>query len=291
MDESARREAISLYDAFTHGGMDRRAFMARFTQVAGGAAAANLLLADIAAASQATPLVAEDDPRITARTLEWEARPGRRYTGYNAAPRAGGTLPVILVVHENRGLTSHIRDVARRLALAGYSAVAPDFLSPSGGTPADEDAARTAIGGLDLAETVADGGAMVRWLRSAEGGGRKVGITGFCWGGAMVHQVALAAGADLSAGVSFYGPAPAPAEATRLQSPLLVILAGRDARVNGTAEPYLAAAQRAGKDVEAIIYPEVDHAFHNDTSAARYNRDAAQKAWRSALDFFARHLR
>ena len=290
MTDQLRDRAIALYDAFTHGGMDRRAFMARLTAVAGGAAAANLLLADIAAAAQATPRVAADDPRLTSRTIEWEVRPGRRYSGYNAAPKDRSDLPVVLVIHENRGLNEHIRDVARRFALAGYSAVAPDFLSPAGGTPADEDAARRMIGELNLPETVVDGERMVAFLHSPEGGGRKVGIVGFCWGGMMVHRIALAAGSALDAGVSFYGPAPPPAEAPRLRSPLLVILAGRDDRVNASAGPYLGAAQAAGKDVGAIIYPDVDHAFHNDTSTARYNAAAAHAAWGATLAFFGRHL-
>ncbi len=290
MDEQSRRAAIALYDRFTHGGMDRRTFMTKLAVLAGGAGAANLLLADVAASAQAAPQVAEDDPRLATRPLEWEARPGRRYRGYNAAPRDGRDLPVVLVIHENRGLNNHIRDVARRLALAGYSAVAVDFLSTAGGTPADEDAARRMIGELNMPDIVADGAATISWLRSPAGGSRKVGIVGFCWGGAMVHRLALAAGADLNAGVSFYGPAPDPGEAARLQAPLLVILAGRDERVNGTAGPYLTAAQSAGKQVRAITYPDVEHAFHNDTSTARYNRAAAEQAWSETLGFFSRHL-
>lgn len=286
-----RRRAIALHDRFTHGGgMDRRAFMAELTRIAGGAAAASLLLSSIAAQAGA-PQVADDDPRLILRTIEWEPRPGRRYSGYNAAPRGAADLPVVIVIHENRGLNDHIRDVARRLALAGYSAVAPDFLSPAGGTPADEDRAREMIGELDMAETVADGAASISWLASSEGGSRKVGIIGFCWGGAMVNRLAVASGDALAAGVSFYGPAPSPAEAPRVEAPLLIHLAERDERVNATALPWVLALRQAGKDVRAINYHGADHAFHNDTSAARYNRDAAEQAWATTLDFFARHLR
>ena len=198
---------------------------------------------------------------------------------------------MVLVIHENRGLNEHIRDVTRRLALAGYSAVAPDFLSPSGGTPADEDRARTMIGELDMTETVADGAAMIRWLASAEGGSRKVGIVGFCWGGAMVNRLAVAAGGALSAGVSFYGPAPSGAEAGGVEAPLLIHLAERDQRVNNTALPWVVALRNAGKSVRAINHHGVDHAFHNDTSAARYNAQAARRAWATTLAFFAEHLR
>lgn len=287
-----KAQAIRLYDRFTHGGMDRRTFMAELTRVAGGVAAANLLLTDIAAAQSATPFVAADDPRISARASSAEARPGRRYSGYSAGPRAAtDATPAVIVIHENRGLNEHTRDVARRLAVAGYLAFAPDFLSLDGGTPADEDRARTMIGALSLPDVVADGAAMVEKLGAGvPTGRRKVGIVGFCWGGAMVHRIALAAGDRLSAGVSFYGPAPEPVEALRLQSPLLVLLAGRDARVNASATPYVTAAQATGKPIRAITYPDVDHAFHNDTSAARYNRAAAEAAWGETLAFFRQHL-
>ena len=270
--------------------MDRRAFMAELTRIAGGAAAASVALSSVACRA-AEPQVATEDPRIRTQELQWEARAGRTYRGYNAAPAESGQgRPVVMVIHENRGLNDHIRDVARRLALAGYSAVAPDFLSPAGGTPADEDRARTMIGELDMAQTVADGAAMIRWLASAEGGARKVGIVGFCWGGALVNRLAVASGSALSAAVPFYGPAPDPSEATRVEAPMLVILAGRDARVNGTANPWVEALRAAGKDVTAITYPDVDHAFHNDSSAMRYNREAATQAWAATLDFFRRHL-
>ncbi len=282
-------EAVRLHDRFTHEGMDRRTFMAELSRIAGGGAAAALLLFSIAC-SAGEPQVAADDARLRIRDIEWEARPGRRYRGYNAAPRGAADPPLVLVIHENRGLNDHIRDVARRFAAAGFSAVAPDWLSPAGGTPADEDRARTMIGALDMAETVADGAAMVRWLASPAGGSRKVGIVGFCWGGALVNRLAVASGDALEAAVSFYGPAPDPSEAPRVQAPVLLILAGRDDRVNATARPWAAALSAAGKEVRAIEYPDVDHAFHNDTSAARYNRAAAELAWGRTLQFFRWHL-
>jgi carboxymethylenebutenolidase len=285
-----REAVIALYDRFTHERMDRRVFMAELTRIAGGAAAASLALSSVAAGA-AEPVVPPDDPRIRTQPFEWEVAPDRVYTGYNAAPAGGAAnLPVVLVIHENRGLNDHIRDVTRRVALAGYSGVAPDFLSSAGGTPADEDQARTMIGALDMAQTVADGAAMIRWLASSEGASRKVGAVGFCWGGGMVNRLAVAAGSALGAAVPFYGPAPDPAEAARVQSPMLIILAGRDDRVNATAGPWTEALRAAGKDATAITYPDVDHAFHNDTSAMRYNREAAEQAWAATLAFFARHL-
>lgn len=292
MPDERIRAAIALHDRFTHEGMDRRAFMAELTRIAGGAAAATTLLTGVACRAAAVPQVAADDPRIRTQQLDWEPRPGRAYRGYNAAPagdRRG--LPVVLVIHENRGLNEHIRDVARRLAVAGYSAIAPDFLSVAGGTPADEDQARTMIGQLDMPETVADGVATISWLASPQGGARKVGAVGFCWGGAMVNRLAVASGEALSAGVSFYGPAPDPAEAARVRAAMLIILAGLDERVNATGRPWVEALRAAGKTVESTSYPNVNHAFHNDSSAARYDRAAAEQAWAATLAFFAGHLR
>lgn len=290
MSDDRLRAAIALYDRFTHEALDRRSFMAELSRIAGGATAATALLSGIAAQA-AEPQVPAEDPRLTLRTIEWEARPGRRYSGYNAAPRGGSDLPVVIVIHENRGLNDHIRDVARRLAVAGYSAIAPDFLSTAGGTPADEDEARRMIGALDLAEIVADGAAMIRWLASPEGGSRKIGIVGFCWGGAMVNRLAAAAGDALDAGVVFYGSGLPGSVAPQVHAPLLIHLAERDERVNSTALPWIVALRNAGREVRAVNYHGVDHAFHNDSSAARYNRTAAERAWRDTLAFFARHLR
>ena len=194
------------------------------------------------------------------------------------------------MIHENRGLNEHIRDIARRLALAGFRAVAPDMLSPSGGTPANEDAAREAIGKLDLARANAAGVAMVRALARTSRHG-KVGAIGFCWGGAFVDRLAVAAGTSLAAGVSYYGPAPNPSEAVKVQAPLLLHYAGLDTRVAETAGPWVAALKAAHKKVEAFTYPNVDHAFNNDTSAERYNKAAADLAWTRTLAFFKRYLR
>lgn len=293
MNEQDRRAAIALYDRFTHESLDRRAFMAELTRLAGSAAAANALLLSVAACSTTAPVASEGDAALTTGNVSWDTAPGRRMTGYSAAParwRRGG--PAVIVIHENRGLNDHIRDVTRRAALAGYRALAPDFLSPAGGTPADEDRARTMIGALDPSATVADAVATARWLRSRAGGGhRHVGAVGFCWGGGMVNRLAVAGGDLLDAGVPFYGPAPDQAQAAAVRAAMLVILAARDERVNRTAHPWIEALEAAGKDVEFLNYSDVDHAFHNDTSAARYNRDAANHAWSATLGFFDRHLR
>jgi carboxymethylenebutenolidase len=286
-----RAAAIALYDCFTHEGMDRRTFMAELTRLAGSAAAASTLLAGIAANPAAAAIVPDSDRRIRARRMSWPLGGARTMKGYQAEPRdPAGPIGSVLVIHENRGLNAYAEDVARRLAVAGYRAVAADFLSPSGGTPADQDAAREAIGKLDLGETAANAVATLRLLKSLPGSNGKAGAVGFCWGGGMVSRVALAAGAALDAGVAFYGPAPDPALAAQIQAPLQLHYAELDERVNKTGFPWRDALTAAGKAVDAHVYPKVNHAFHNDTSAERYDAEAAKLAWRRTLDFFGRYV-
>ena len=286
-----RQAAIDLYDRYTHEGMDRRAFMAELTRIAGSAAAATALLGSIAASPAAAAIIAPGDPHLLARRESWALPGGRKMSGYVAAPRKrSGRRAAVMVVHENRGLNAHIEDVARRIALAGYHAVAPDFLSPLGGTPADENAARELIGKLDLAQATADGVATLATLKRRRTGNGRAGAVGFCWGGAMVNRLAVNGDAALNAGVSYYGTAPAPAEASRVQAPLLLHLASLDARVNATAIPWGEALKAAGKDVRVVNHQGVNHAFNNDTSAERYNRAAADEAWAQTLAFFKTHL-
>jgi carboxymethylenebutenolidase len=285
MDDTTRQHAITLYDRFTHEGMERRAFMAEMVKLAGSVAAAELLIAGIAAAPAAAAIVPENDPRLTSRT---QALAGG-YKAYVAEPRTRSLKATVLVIHENRGLNDHIRDIARRLAVAGYRAVAPELLSPTGGSPADADAARDAIGKLDLSKSVADAVAMVGELRKSSRGG-KVGAVGFCWGGGFVNSLAVAAGDTLDAAVPYYGPAPDPSEAVKVQAPMLIHDAGLDTRVNATSFPWVNALRAAGKTVKFFLYDGVNHAFNNDTSAERYNKPAADLAWKRTLAFFRRYL-
>jgi len=285
MDDTTRQRAILLYDRFTHEGMERRAFMAEMVKLAGSVAAAELLIAGIAASPAAAAIVPANDRRLITRTQTLVGS----YKAYVAEPRTRSLKPTVLVIHENRGLNDHIRDVARRLAITNFRAVAPDFLSPSGGTPANEEAARTAIGKLDLGKSVGDAVAMLDELAKSSRGG-KVGAIGFCWGGGFVNRLAVAAGDKLDAGVSYYGPAPEPAEAAKVQAPLAIHLAGLDERVNRTGFPWVTALRNAGKTVRFYLYEGANHAFNNDTSAERYNRAAADLAWSRTLAFFRRYL-
>jgi carboxymethylenebutenolidase len=272
--------------------MSRRAFMAEMTRIAGSAAAATALLAGIAADPAAAALVEEKDPRIIGRRMRWPLGPGRAMAGYQAEPRRPeGPLASVLVIHENRGLNAHIEDVARRLAVAGYRAVAPDFLSEAGGTPADPDAAREAIGKLDLGRTTGDAVATLRLLAMLPGSNGKAGAVGFCWGGAMVNRIALAAGDALNAGVSFYGPAPDPPEAGKVRAAMLIHLAELDERVNRTGIPWGEALKASSPRNRVTMHAGVNHAFHNDTSAERYDEAAARRAWAETLAFFGKHLR
>lgn len=291
-DESLRQQAIALYDHFTHVDPDRRRFMADLTRLAGSAAAASALLAGIAANPAAAAIIAEDDPRVAGTMVEWETAPGRKLKGYWATPKAGPAASAVMVVHENRGLQPYTRDVARRLAVAGFNALAPDFLTPSGGTPlGDDDKARGMIAMLDLAQTVADGIATVKWLAKAPHSHGKVGVVGFCWGGALTDRIAVEGGTALAAACAFYGPAPDPADAAKVQVPLLLHYAGLDTRVDQSAAPWLAALKAAHKDVTSFEYAGVNHAFHNDTAPDRYNEAAATLAWDRTIAFFRRTLK
>ena len=290
MDDKVRQQAVDLHDRFTHDGMERRDFFAAMTRIAGGAAAANLLIGSIAASPAAAAIVPADDKRLRGAMTTLEAG-ATSYKAYVAEPRArAARRGTVIVVHENRGLNEHTKDVARRLALAGFHAVAPDFLSPSGGTPASEDEAREAIGKLDLGASTAAGAAMLDALRARRGGTGKVGVVGFCWGGAYVNRLAVAASDKLSAGVVYYGTAPDPAEAARVSAPLLIQLAGLDTRVNKSGFPWVTALRGAGKPVTFQLYDGVNHAFNNDTSAERYDKAAAELAWKRTLAFFRKHL-
>lgn len=286
-----RARAVALHDHFTHVGHDRRAFMADMVRLTGSLAAAQALAATIAADPAAAAIVADDDPRISGEMVSWSAN-GRAMKAYLARPKGVKTPPpAVVVIHENRGLQPYTKDVARRLAIAGFVGLAPDFLSPVGGTPSDEDAARDAVGKLDLAAAVQDGLGAIAWLKQAKRSDGHVGVVGFCWGGAMVNRLAVAGGKAIGAAAAFYGPAPDPAEAAEVEAPMLLHYAGLDDRVNATGRPWVAALKAAGKSVTAFTYPGVNHAFHNDTSAGRYDAGAAKLAWARSIAFFKEHLK
>ena len=276
---------IDLYDRFTHGGldggMDRRDLMVGLARLAGSSAGAAAILPLIAASPAAASIVAADDKRVITQTVTWPGGEIHHLSGYLVRPAVSDklTLGTVMLVHENRGLTEHIRDVARRLALEGFIVLAPDFLSPDGGTPADEDRAREMIGKLGRDATVADGVATLDYLTHVRGGNARVGAVGFCWGGGMVNLVACAAGPRLRAGVAYYGPQPPAALVPAIKARLLLHYGGLDQRIDAGIPAYEAELKAARVKYEAFVYPGANHAFNNDTSAERYDKAAADLAW------------
>jgi len=282
------QRVVDLYDAYTHGVLGRRDFVDRLGQLAGSAPAAGALLAVLQNDYARAAVVAEDDPRLTTGTAAYDAA-GTTVDGYLARPRGGGKRPSVLVIHENRGLNPHIRDVARRLGVEGFLAFAVDALSSFGGTPADEDKARELIGMLEGRQTLARMAAAVPFLAAHPESSGKVGAVGFCWGGAMANRLA-AAGTKLAASVAYYGmPLPA-AEVPKIEAALLLHYAGLDERINAGMAAYEAALKANGKVYEQYLYPGANHAFNNDTNAARYDKAAADLAWGRTIAFLKKHL-
>ena len=280
---------IQLYDDFTHGHLDRRLFLERLATLVGSTAAALLLLPQLDSNYALAQTVPETDSRLR---IEEVAYPGASGTvkGYLARPAGDAKAPGVIVIHENRGVHPHIRDVARRAAIAGYAALAPDLLSAVGGTPATEDEARTRFARVEVPVALADALRSIDYLRGRPDATRKVGVVGFCWGGGMVGRI-VAAGADVQAGVVFYGVAPPIDQVPAVRAPLLLHYAGADERVNATVPPFEAALKAAGKPYTLHMYEGVQHAFHNDTAGARYDATAARLAWSRTIEFFDRTLR
>jgi carboxymethylenebutenolidase len=283
-----RQDVINLYDEYVHGGMSRRAFLDRLAQSVGGSAAAFALLPRLENDYGQAPVVAADDKRLDTGRAEYDAS-GTKMSGYLARPKDGKKRPAVLVIHENRGLNPHIEDVTRRLAVDGFLAFASDALSPLGGTPADQDQAVKMIGSLVPAETVARLAAAVAFLAAHAESTGKVGVVGFCWGGGMVNRLA-AAGTSLKAGVSYYGAQLPAADVPKISCPLLLHYASLDTRINAGIADYEAALKANKKVYELFMYEGANHAFNNNTNAARYNKEAADLAWGRTVGFFKKYL-
>jgi len=290
---SISQAMIDLYDRFTHVGGNRRELLDGLARLAGGIAAASAILPLIEARADAASLTSEDNGAIIADRIVYAGASGRMMSGYLVRPVKGkDRAPKVMVIHENRGLTEHIRDVARRLALSGFVVLAPDFLAPYGETPrigdgknSAEDIARLLIGQIDRGAMVADGVASLKWFDGYSEGRGTPGALGFCWGGGMVNALAVAAGKLLKTGVAYYGPAPADASgAGKIKAKLVLHYAGLDERVNAGAPAWQAALTAAGVKFDAYTYEGVNHAFNNDTSEARYNKAAASLAWERTIE-------
>ena len=283
-------ELLQLYDGYAHGRITKRQFLDGAAKyAAAGMTAAALLSAmspDYARAQQVAP----DDPAIVAERVSYPSPDGHGTVQAYLVRPAGdpGRLPGVVVVHENRGLNPYIEDVARRLAKAGFVALAPDGLSSVGGYPGNDDKGRELQAQVDPEKLMNDFFAAVDWLRASDLTSGMVGFVGFCYGGGGVNAAAVAL-PELAAGVSFYGRQPRAEDVARIRAPLLIHYAGLDERINAGWPAYEAALQENGKTYEAFVYPEVNHGFHNDTTP-RFDQAAADLAWSRTLDWFRRYL-
>jgi carboxymethylenebutenolidase len=279
---------INLYDRFTHGGMNRRDFLDRLATLAGSVPAAAALLPLLQNDYAQAALVADTDPRLLPERVAYDSPKGR-INSYLVRPRAKGQRPAVIVIQENRGLNPHIEDVARRLAVEGFLALAPDLLSVSGGTPPDEDQARELHSKTDPQDITMAAIAAVPFLLAHPESNGNVGVVGFCFGGGVANRMA-AARPELKAVAVYYG-VQIPAELVpAVQAPLLLHYAELDQRVNAGITAYESALKANGKRYTIHMYPGVNHAFNNDTGGARYNKEAADLAWERTLAFFKQHL-
>lgn len=280
---------INAYDEYTHLTLDRRGFMDKLSKLAGSAGAAAVIAPLLGADKASAEVIAADDARLTASDVTYPGS-GGEMKGYLVEPKdASGKLGAVIVVHENRGLNPHIRDIARRMALEGFVALAPDFLSPLGGTPANEDQARDMFGKLDRKVTVADAEASLTYLSKLPASNGKVGAIGFCWGGGLVNNFATAS-PELKAGVAYYGAQPDAADVPNIKAALMLHYGGLDDRINAGIDAYRKALEANGKTFEIFVYDGVNHAFNNDTSAARYDKNAADLAWSRTVAFLKKTL-
>jgi carboxymethylenebutenolidase len=282
------QEMIALFDDYTHLSLDRRKFMDSLAKMAGSMTAAVSIAGLMASNTQAQGLSAEDDPSLDISTVTYPGAKGTM-TGYLAVPKEGGPFPAVIVVHENRGLNAHIKDVTRRMALEGFVALAPDYLSDLGGTPANEDDARGLFQQLDAAGVASNGVATIAYLETLPKSTGKVGAIGFCWGGGTVNNLAVAS-PDLLAAVPYYGGQPKPEDVPKIEARIMAHYGGLDERINAGIPAFEEALKAAGVDYQIFVYDGVNHAFNNDTSAARYDKAAADLAWSRTIDFLKETL-
>ena len=285
------RRVFDLYDEYCHGYIDRREFLGRAAALTVGGVSALWMAQALLPRYAEAQTISFTDPRMKGTYVEYPSPGGTsgEMRGYLAQPAGDGPFPAVLVIHENRGLNPHIEDVARRAAVAGFLALAPDGLSPVGGYPGNDDDGRTLQRGLDPARLDRDMINSARYLKAHALSNGRLGATGFCWGGGMTNRLAVELGGDLQAGVPFYGATAAAADAPRIEASLMIIYAESDPRINAMWPEYEAALDAAGVDYEMHMFPGTLHGFHNN-STPRYNEAAANLAWNRTVGFFRRHL-
>jgi len=281
-----QQTVIALRDRYTRGEIDRRQFIDGLTRVLGSVTAAVAVLPMLGCKSGDDEEI-QQEAQLTISTAEWEVD-GTTMSGYLARLSGGERRPAVIVIHENRGLNPHIEDVTRRMAREGFLALAPDMLSPMGGTPSDADRAREMISELNQEETVARLAAAVPFLAEHPESTGKVGAIGFCWGGGYANLLA-AAGTSLNAAVPYYGRQVPVEDVPKITAPLCLQYAGEDERIDAGIADYEAALQANNKPYELYMYEGAYHAFNNDTGE-RYNEEAANLAWGRTIAFLRRHL-
>ena len=282
------KKISDLYDDYLHGLVDRRAFFKEVMLIAGGTLAAQFVLPLSGASDANAGLKSSDDSDLHTETVLYPGETGD-VRAYWARPIGEEKLPGVIVIHENRGLNSHIKDVTRRMASEGFLAIAPDALSPSGGTPDDPDEARSLLGELDSEKTVKNFVAAVKYLKTHPLSTGKVGCTGFCWGGGVTNQVAVHA-PDLVAAVPYYGRQPAVEDVPRITASMLMHYAGNDERINRGIPAFEEGLKKAKIEYKMYVYEGASHAFNNDTNPSRYHKEAAELAWKRTVTFFREKL-
>ena len=277
-----------LYEEYARGAMDRRQFLGKLAMLAGGTAAAAALLPALESSRAVAQIVPKDDPRLETGYIKYPGANGE-VRAYSARPKGGAKLAGVIVIHENRGLNPHTEDVARRAALEGFMAIAPDALSPFGGTPENPDEARPLFQKLDRDANTKNFVAAVAYLKTHPQATGKVGCMGFCWGGGITNQVAVNA-PDLAAAVPFYGSQPAPEDVPKIKAAMLIHYAGDDQRINAGIPAFEEALKKAGVDYKIYMYEGAGHAFMNDTGT-RYHKEAAALAWQRTVAFLKERLK
>jgi carboxymethylenebutenolidase len=282
---------FDLYDEYCHGQIDRREFLARAGALAIGGASALAMAQSLLPRYALAQTISFTDTRIKGLYVNYSSPGGNsdEMRGYLVQPKGEGPFPAVLVIHENRGLNPYIEDVARRAAMEGFLALAPDGLAPIGGYPGNDDDGRAMQRSLDQAKLRQDMLNSARYLQAHRLSSGTLGVTGFCWGGSTTNFLAVALGSELKAGIPFYGRAPDTAEVPKIRAPLLLHFAEDDERVNATWPGYEAALKANGIAYEMYIYPGTRHGFHNN-STPRYNEAAAKLAWNRTIAFFRTHL-
>ena len=290
-DKKIDPRIFNLYDEYCHGHIDRRTFLSRAAAITIGGTSALWMAQALLPRYAEAQMISFTDRRIKGTYVEYPSPRGTSGSmrGYLVQPPGDGPFPSVVVFHENRGLNPYIEDVARRAAVAGFLALAPDGLAPVGGYPGNDDDGRTLQRSLDPEKLDQDMINSARYLKAHELSNGRLGATGFCWGGGMTNRLAVSLGSDLNAGVPYYGASAASEDVPKIKAALMIIYAGTDPRVNAMWPEYEAALKSHGVTYEMHMFEGTLHGFHNN-STPRYNETAAELAWNRTVGFFRKHL-